>query len=340
MTFLSLKLTFSSAIWGVIKKSIWKTYERSTPVAYFSSWSLSCPSLSPLFSFIIVLFPLPFLSLFHPLISLSVCICSLPSLWLFLRGRVTLLSDLQGITPRFVPRASPCADEPWTTYTANKPSKMPGWHLTWWVDVPVLLLLLGVLVFWRRRGAKAERRFGSFMGLILLLCGGEGSVRYSLSCCHALLLFLAVSLLLLPSVFSFFCYIAVPLFPRFECMMKAGKSEFKRFFFLFFFNKLILLHIHPWAMWTCWQNITCTIKYENCNIWRCLYTRHLNYLSLSLLFWMRSKTELLNPRDVSLFRENTDSLRVIDPGLRFRDLPVKFPFIFRDQSSNPSLFFF
>lgn len=235
MTFLSLKLTFSSAIWGVIKKSIWKTYERSTPVAYFSSWSLSCPSLSPLFSFIIifssVLFPLPFLSLCHPLISFSVCICSLLSLWLFLRGRVTLLSDLQGITPRFVPRASPCADEPWTTYTANKPSKVPGWHLTWWVDVPVLLLLLGGLVSWLRRGAKAERRFGSFMGLILLLCGGEGSVRYSLSCCHALLLFLAVSLLLLPSVFLSSITLQSPFSLALSVWWKQESQNSRVFFF-------------------------------------------------------------------------------------------------------------
>lgn len=45
------------------------------------------------------------------IIPTSIHIC-FSSLFAFLCGRVTLLSDLQGITPRFVPLHLQCADEP------------------------------------------------------------------------------------------------------------------------------------------------------------------------------------------------------------------------------------
>lgn len=98
--------------------------------------------------------------------------------------------------------------------------------------------------------SQSRERFGSFVGLILLLCGGVGSVRYTLSCCCVLLPVPAVSLFLLPSTFlssvalhppfpSLFC-------PSFVCELMSAwwKQEVRIHFFKSCYKK-ILLFIHP-----------------------------------------------------------------------------------------------
>lgn len=118
----------------------------------------------------------------------------------FLRGRVTLLSDLQGITPRFVPLHLHAL---MSLEQHTQPTNLQTCPAGILHDVLMRCVVVRCSCFLTQRESQSRLRFGSFTGLILFLCGGVGSVRYTLSCCRALLLSLAVSLLLLPSTFPY-----------------------------------------------------------------------------------------------------------------------------------------
>lgn len=69
---------------------------------------------------------------FHLTLFIPTSVCMFFPLWFSLW--VSLAPVRSRHHPMLCSSTSPCTDESWTTFTANKPSNVPGWHRTWWVD--------------------------------------------------------------------------------------------------------------------------------------------------------------------------------------------------------------
>lgn len=118
-------------------------YEEVTLHLFFLHLASLVLHFSPLITSSCVSFPLPFLSpprfplsFFVPLpLSAFVSRLSL-SLFAFLRGRITLLSDLQGIAPHFVPLHLHALMSLEQHAQPTNLQTCLAWHLTWWVDAP------------------------------------------------------------------------------------------------------------------------------------------------------------------------------------------------------------